>query len=134
MFLRNNKWMKTWTQFVPYCVIFVCLGFILGVLSDLILPGWNPSSVPIPQSAISTILVGNFSHTYMLSSSQLATYQHYGFLDQVSPVILHYSYNLCNPKFLRRFGKICFFRHDLPIIFTFHVISIFMTKVTNQHD
>ena len=28
---------------------------------------------------------------------------------QISPVILHYSYNLCKPKFLRRFGKICFF-------------------------
>ena len=24
-------------------------------------------------------------------------------------MILHYSYNLCKPKFLRRFGKICFF-------------------------
>ena len=61
MFLRDNKWMKTWTQFVPYCVIFVCLGFILGVVSDLIIPGWTPSSVPLPPAVISNILVGKFS-------------------------------------------------------------------------
>ena len=64
MFLRDNKWMKTWTQYVPYCVIFVCLGFMLGVLSDLIIPGWTvPPSVKIPQAVITTILVGIFSHT-----------------------------------------------------------------------
>ena len=64
MFLRDNKWMKTWTQFVPYCVIFVCLGFILGVLSDQIIPGWTVSpSVQIPQAVITTILVRIFSHT-----------------------------------------------------------------------
>ena len=57
---------------------------------------------------------GHFSQT-STSISQLISRN--CFLDQVSPVILHYSYNLCNPKFLRRFGKICFFRHDLVIIF-----------------
>ena len=60
MFLRDNKWMKTWTQFVPYCVIFVCLGFILGVLSDLIVPGWTPSSVPVPRTIVTNILVSTF--------------------------------------------------------------------------
>ena len=60
MFLRDNKWMKTWTQFVPYCVIFVCLGFILGVLSDLIGPVWTPTSVPIPRTIVTNILVSTF--------------------------------------------------------------------------
>ena len=64
MFLRDNKWMRTWTQFVPYCVIFVGLGFILGVLSDQFITGWTAPSVQIPRAVISTILVSSFSHTH----------------------------------------------------------------------
>ena len=64
MFLRDNKWMRTWTQFVPYCVIFVGLGFILGMLSDQFITGWTAPSVQIPRAVISTILVSSFSHTH----------------------------------------------------------------------
>ena len=60
MFLRDHKWMKTWSQFVPDPVIFVSLGFILGVLSDQIVHGHTAAQIQIPQDALLSILVTDF--------------------------------------------------------------------------
>ena len=60
MFLRDHKWMKTWSQFVPDPVIFVSLGFILGVLSDQIVHGHTAAQIQIPQDALLSILVSDF--------------------------------------------------------------------------
>ena len=57
MFLRDNKWMKPWSQFVPSAAIFCSLGFILGVLSDQIVPGDAAASTQLPANVISSILV-----------------------------------------------------------------------------
>ena len=57
MFLRDNKWMKPWSRFVPSAAIFASLGFILGVLSDQIVPGDAAASVQLPANVISSILV-----------------------------------------------------------------------------
>ena len=67
MFLRDHKWMKTWSQFVPDPVIFVSLGFILGVLSDQIVHGHTAAQIQIPQDALLSILVTDcFSTHYIL--------------------------------------------------------------------
>ena len=78
MFLRDNKWMKTWSQFVPSCVIFACLGFLFGLLSNLIPSHWTRWA--FTQSGMGLLVTGNFSHKCTLSSSQLVAINIMAFL------------------------------------------------------